>query len=148
MAGWTDTITRDELALYTDSGGPGPQDGKYYLAKIGELARANLEPSIYFELFPARTHHGKQKPAHIEVSVWPGTEPLKPGRYMREKPAKIVVNIERPEMKFPLVARLGTQTANLNDFKNEQGFPLPEYREGEEERWKISASFQFFEFKT
>lgn len=147
MAGWTDTIVRNELVLYKDSDAGG-DEGTYYRVKIGELAQANLEPCIHLAIFPARIHHGKQKSAQVEVSVWPCTDPLKPGKFMKERPAKIEVTIDRPGMKFSLTAKIGVQTADIHDFRNEIVFPLPEYYEREEEQWEISACFQCFYFKT
>ena len=147
MAGWTDTIVRNKLVLYKDSDAGG-DEGIYYRVKISELVQANLEPCIHLAIFPARIHYGKQKPARVEVSAWPGTEPLKPGKFMKERPAKIEVTIDRPGMKFPLTAKLGVQTANIRDFRNEIAFPLPEYHEREEEQWEISARFQCFYWKT
>lgn len=147
MAGWTDVVVHNELVLYKDSDAP-RKEGIYYRIKVSELAQANLTPCFYVAIFDPVIKHGKQKSARVEVSVWPGTEPLAPGRFMKEKPAKIEIAIERPGMKFPLVAKLGVQTANIRDFRNEVAFPLPGYREREEEHWKVSATFQCFHFKT
>ena len=113
-----------------------------YRAIMPEFIACNLQ-NLYCVVYPESIKRGKVRPARVNIAVWPTTDPQKPGRYLTEKPAKIQVKIERPRTRFTLVARLGV-IENMDDFRNEQSFSLPDYRAGEEQNWKLTVSFQLF----
>lgn len=148
MSGWTEAVSR-ELVLephvpvhveLTDSFTKrlSQRVAKEYRASVPLLMACNLDPYLYFTV---RVGHDK---VLLDVFTCSVPESERPGRYLKERPARIEVVIHRASHHRPVTVRLGSQR-DITDFESMRSVQLIRYAPDEEKFWRVEAKIERFE---